>query len=63
MEAEVHVQGRIEMSDQEVKRLQVMGQLVERVITQGQAADRLGLSKRQVRRLLRRYERQGQPDW
>jgi hypothetical protein len=53
------VEDRIEMSGREVKRLEVLQQVVDRVITQRQAAEKLGLCDRQVRRLLRCYERQG----
>jgi transposase len=58
-EAEVHLQGHIEMSGKEVRRLEVLRQVADGVITQRQAAEKLGLCDRQVRRLLRRYERQG----
>jgi transposase len=58
-EAEVYVQGHIEMSGKEVRRLEVLRRVADGVITQRQAAEKLGLCDRQVRRLLRRYERQG----
>jgi hypothetical protein len=59
MEAEGLVEDRIEMSGREVKRLEVLRQVVDRVIAQRQAAEKLGLCDRQVRRLLRRYAQQG----
>lgn len=50
---------RIEMSGEEVKRLEVLRQLADGVMTQRMAAERLALTVRQVRRLLRRYEAAG----
>ena len=50
---------RIEMSVKEVKRLEVVLQVMEGVISQVQAEAILGLCDRQVRRLLRRYEGEG----
>ena len=50
---------RIEMSQQEVKRLEVIGRVSDGLITQAVAADLLRLSARQVRRLQRRYEALG----
>ncbi|MDD5004070.1 MAG: helix-turn-helix domain-containing protein [Acidithiobacillus sp.] len=47
------------MSGKEVKRLEVLRQVVDRVISQKMAAVTLGLSERQVRRLQRIYEAQG----
>jgi transposase len=53
------VEGRIEMGGKEIKRLEVLRQVADGVIRQRQAAEKLGLTDRQVRRLLRRYEREG----
>jgi len=50
---------RIEMSGKEVKRLEVLRQVADGVVSQRQAGRSLGLSERQVRRLLRRYEAEG----
>lgn len=50
---------RIEMSGKELKRLEVLRQVLDGVVSQKAAAERLGLTDRQVRRLLRRYEAQG----
>lgn len=50
---------RIEMSVKEVKRLEVMRQLSDGVVSQVKAAETLGLSDRQVRRLHKRYEALG----
>ena len=47
------------MSRKERDRIRVMDQLQKGAIDQGHAAERLELSTRQVRRLQRRYERQG----
>ena len=50
---------RIEMSDKEVKRLELVRQVSDAVVSQRTAAQVLGLSERQVRRLQRRYETEG----
>lgn len=50
---------RIEMSGKEVKRLEVLRQVSDGVISQGMAAQALGLSVRQVRRLQGRYAEAG----
>lgn len=50
---------RIEMSEKEVKRLEVLCRVKDRVVSQREAGQALGLSDRQIRRLLRRYEREG----
>ena len=47
------------MSGKEVKRLEVLRQVADEVVSQRAAAQVLGLSERQVRRLLRRYETEG----
>jgi transposase len=49
------------MSRKERDRLRVMGQLGGGQLTQAQAAGLLGISVRQVRRILRRYEKEGDP--
>ena len=49
----------ISMSDKELKRLEVIRQLSERRLTQAQVSALLGLSVRQVRRLLTAYREQG----
>ena len=50
---------RIEMSGKEVKRLEVLRQVSDGVLSQVRAAERLNLTVRQVRRLQRRYEEIG----
>src|SRR5689334_22520781 len=51
----------ITMSKKELTRAQVMQRLVEKRIQQAQAAQMLGLSVRQVKRLLRSFRQQGAP--
>ncbi len=50
---------RIEMSSQELRRLEVMRQLADGVLTQRAAALALGITARQVRRLQQRYADRG----
>lgn len=50
---------RIEMSEREIERLTVLERIKEGVVSQRQGAAVLGLTDRQVRRLMRRYEREG----
>ena len=50
---------RIDLSVQEVKRLEILRQVSDGVLTQGMAAEILGLTVRQVGRLQRRYEASG----
>jgi transposase-like protein len=50
---------RIVMSQKEVNRLYVIRQTIERVITQAQAAELLGLTARQVRRVAKRVRLEG----
>ncbi len=47
------------MSKQELSRVQVLEQLIHKQIKQGQAAERLGVSVRQVKRLKQAYQRGG----
>lgn len=49
----------VTMSAEELDRVQVLGLVLERRLTQRAAAQRLGLSSRQVRRLLRSLRRGG----
>lgn len=49
----------VQMSDQEINRLEVIQQVVSKQIKQGQAASRLGLSVRQIKRLKKAYQREG----
>ncbi len=51
--------GTVTMSARELDRLEVLGRVVERRLTQRQAAEQLGLSVRQVRRLCRALCQQG----
>lgn len=50
---------RIEMSEKEIERLEVLGRVIDGHLSQRQAAQRLGLTDRQVRRLQRGYEAEG----
>ena len=49
----------LNMSTQELTRVEIMQRLKAKSLTQLEAARRLGLSVRQVKRLWRRYQRQG----
>ena len=51
--------GTVTMSAKELDRLEVLGRVVERRLTQRRAAEQLGLSERQVRRLCRALGQQG----
>jgi hypothetical protein len=51
--------GTVTMSAKELDRLEVLGRVIERRLTQRQAAEQLGLSERQVRRLCRALGEQG----
>lgn len=53
------MEGVISMSKKEVERVTVMNNLVEKRIKQKHAAKQLGISVRQVRRILKRYRREG----
>lgn len=53
------VQGQVVMSHREVDRLAVIQQVFSKQIRQGEAARRLRLSVRQVKRLLLRYRQEG----
>jgi hypothetical protein len=47
----VNEAGTLTMSGKELNRLEVLGRVVERRLTQAQAAEQLGLGVRQVERL------------
>lgn len=51
--------GNLTMSAKEVNRLEIIGRVIERRLTQRQAAERLGLSVRQIERLCRAYRNEG----
>jgi hypothetical protein len=59
LEADMTWVGTVTMSNQELDRLEVLGRVAERRLTQRRAADQLGLSERQVRRLCRALGQQG----
>ncbi len=51
--------GTLTMSAKELNRLEILGRVLERRLTQAQAAEQLGLSVRQVERLCRRLRLKG----
>ena len=51
--------GLLTMSTSELNRLEVIQRVIERRLTQAAAAISLGLSHRQLKRLVRRYRRDG----
>lgn len=53
--------GTLTMSGKELNRLQILGRVLERRLTQAKAAEQLGLSLRQVERLCRKLRLEG-PD-
>src|SRR5262245_20265023 len=53
--------GLVTMSVKEADRLDVVRRVLERRLKQRKAAELLGVSARQVRRMCRAYERQGAP--
>lgn len=52
---------RVTLNMKEIKRLYVMQQIVDQQLTGAQAAQLLGLSLRQIRRLIAKYREQGAP--
>jgi hypothetical protein len=59
LEADMTYAGTVTMSAKELDRLEALGRVVERRLTQWRAAEQLGLSERQVRRLCRALCQQG----
>jgi hypothetical protein len=53
----------VTMSYEELDRVRVIERVIERRLTQREAARMLALTDRQVRRLRRRYERDGREAW
>ncbi len=51
--------GNLTMSTKELDRLEIIGRVLERRLTQRKAAEQLGLSLRQVERLCRAYRSDG----
>jgi transposase len=49
----------ISMSTKELRKVEVIGKLAQKVINQEQAAQDLGVSDRQIRRLLKKYRKSG----
>jgi transposase len=61
LEADMTYAGTVTLSARELNRLEVLGRVAERRLTQRRAAEQLGLSERQVRRLCRALGQQGAP--
>jgi transcriptional regulator with GAF, ATPase, and Fis domain len=53
------MQGHLTMSNTELDRLQILQKIMEHRMTQAAAAHALGLSYRQVKRLMARFRRRG----
>ena len=53
----------VTMSHKELHRLQIIQESINRHITQEQAAARIGISIRQVKRLVQRYRNEGLLVW
>jgi transposase len=51
--------GTLTMSTKELNRLEILGRVLERRLTQAEAAEQLGLGVRQVERLCRRLRLKG----
>ena len=51
---------RVMMSGKELRRVHVIRQVVEQTLTQVEAATLLGLTDRQIRRLVRRVKQEGE---
>ncbi len=59
LEADMKQAGNLTMSVRELDRLEIIGRVAERRLTQSKAAERLGLSLRQVERLCRAFRKNG----
>ena len=59
LEADMDDTGCLTMSAKELNRLEILGRVLERRLTQTQAAQQLGLSVRQVERLCRKLRVEG----
>jgi transcriptional regulator with GAF, ATPase, and Fis domain len=55
----VTTKGLISMSHSELTRLEILQRIEDRRLSQAQAATMLGLTDRQLRRLVQRYREQG----
>lgn len=55
------MEGLVTMSNKELDRMLVLDRVLERALTQRAAGEMLGLSDRQIRRMLRAYEVSGAP--
>lgn len=52
-------QGRISMSRKELDRVVVIREVIEKKVLQKEAAERLGISVRQIKRLVRQFRKKG----
>ena len=52
----------VTMSGKELRRVHVIRKVQDQQLTQGEAARLLGLTDRQIRRLMRRVEQEGDKD-
>lgn len=59
LEADMTCAGTVTMSTRELDRLEILGRVAERRLTQRQAAEQLGLTERQVARLCRSLRQHG----
>ncbi len=59
LEADMKDAGNLTMSTRELDRLEIIGRVLERRLTQCTAAEQLGLSLRQVERLCRAFRSYG----
>ncbi|MDF0674974.1 MAG: hypothetical protein P0120_11660 [Nitrospira sp.] len=59
----VREKDRVLMSGKELRRVHVIRQAMEKPITQEKAGELLRLTDRQIRRLLRRVEQEGDRGW
>jgi transposase len=49
----------LEMTEKEIKRIKVLQMLTEKRLSQKTGAERLGISERQIRRILKKYREKG----
>jgi transcriptional regulator with GAF, ATPase, and Fis domain len=61
LEADMDDSGTLTMSTKELNRLEILGRVLERRLTQAQAAEQLGLGVRQVERLCRKLRTRWAP--
>ena len=57
----IYTKGTISMSMKETERITIMDNLIAKRIKQKHASKQLGISIRQVQRMVKRYKREGLP--